>query len=49
MIKLIRKHTPIKLTPAFVVQKTNQYKVSKESVWNIDWLKGSLLDLSNGK
>ncbi len=49
MIKLIRKHTPIKLTPAFVAQKTNQYKTSKESVWNIDWLKGSLMDLSNGK
>ena len=49
MSKLIRKHPPVKLTSAFVAQKTNQYKASRKSVWNIDWLKEILMDLSNGK
>ena len=49
MIKLYRKHTPIKLTPTFVKDKTDQYKQTKEAVWNLDWLKESLLYLSNGK
>lgn len=49
MIKLSRKYTPVKLTPVFVQMKTEEYKVSKKSVWNIDWLKESLINLSNGK
>lgn len=49
MIKLDRKYTPIKLTPTFVKDKTEQYKQTKEAVWNLDWLKESLLELSNGK
>ena len=49
MIKLTRKHTPIKMTPTFVKEKTEEYKMSKKSVWNIDWLKASLMELSNGK
>lgn len=49
MIKLIRSYTPLKLTPAFVQSKTNQYKATKETVWNIDWLKDALKDLSCGK
>lgn len=49
MIKLTRLFTPIKLTPEFVNTKTEEYKQTKESVWNIDWLKESLKELSYGK
>lgn len=49
MIKLVRSFTPLKLTPAFVQLKTNLYKSTKEIVWNIDWLKDSLMQLSHGK
>lgn len=49
MIKLIISFTPLKLTPAFVQSKTEQYKATKETVWNIDWLKESLKELSYGK
>lgn len=49
MIKLIRKHIPIKLTPAFVSEKTAEYKKTKKNVWNIDWLKESLMELSYDK
>lgn len=49
MIKLLRRFTPIQLTPSFVKQKTLLYKSTKESVWNIDWLKDSLMELSHGK
>ena len=36
MIKLNRLYTPIKLTPAFVREKTDLYKTTREDVWNID-------------
>lgn len=49
MIKLVRRFMPLKLTPTFVQSKTDQYKATKEPVWNIDWLKDSLKDLSYGK
>lgn len=49
MIKLNRLYTPIKLTPAFVQEKTNLYKDTGKNVWNIDWLKDSLTNLSYGK
>lgn len=49
MIKLSRLYTPIELTPAFVKEKTEEYKLTKKSVWNIDWLKDSLKGLSHGK
>ena len=49
MIKLIRSFTPLKLTPAFVQSKTNLYKATQKTVWNIDWLKDSLKELSYGK
>lgn len=49
MIKLKRSLTPIKLTPDFVKAKTEEYKRTGNSVWNIGWLKDSLLDLSHGK
>lgn len=49
MIKLTRLYTPIKLTSNFVKNKTDEYKRTGKSVWNIDWLKESLMGLSHGK
>lgn len=49
MIKLSRLFTPRKLSPTFVKAKTDGYKQTKDSVWNIDWLKESLMELSYGK
>ena len=49
MIKLSRAFTPIRLNPAFVRAKTEEYKQTKESVWNIAWLKDCLKELSHGK
>lgn len=49
MIKLERKYTPIKLTPEFVIEKTKEFKDKDSNVWNIDWLKEALLDLSDKK
>jgi uncharacterized protein (TIGR02646 family) len=49
MIKLTRRFTPLKLTPSFVKIKTEHYKATKEKVWNIDWLKDALKELSYGK
>lgn len=49
MIKLERNITPFKLNPAFVTVQTNEFVNNSTNVWNIDWLKESLLDLSYGK
>lgn len=49
MIRLIRSFTPIKLSPSFVQEKTDLYKATGDSVWNIEWLKKALKDLSYGK
>jgi hypothetical protein len=49
MIKLNRNLTPILLTPIFVKQQTELFKLSGNNVWNVDWLKRNLLELSNGK
>lgn len=49
MIKLERNITPIKLTPGFVATQTAEFIANGTNVWNIDWLKESLLELSNGK
>jgi len=49
MIKLERNKTPILLTPAFVASQTAEFIAKGTNVWNIDWLKKSLLDLSHGK
>ncbi len=46
MIKLIRNFTPLKLTPAFVQSKTDQYKATQKPVWNIEWMKDALKELS---
>lgn len=49
MIKLNRNFTPIKLTPEFVKEKTKEYVTDGKAVWNLSWLKESLLNLSYGK
>jgi len=49
MIKIARNFTPIKLTPHFVSLKTDEFETTGNSVWKIDWLKESLLELSSKK
>lgn len=49
MIKLERNITPLNITPAFVASQTAEFIANATNVWNIDWLKESLLELSNGK
>ena len=49
MIKLERLNDPIKLTPAFVAAKTDEFKTMGASVWNIEWLKEALCALSHDK
>lgn len=49
MIKLQRSLPPDRLSEDFVHAKTEEYKQTKKSVWNIDWLKKSLMELSYGK
>ena len=49
MIKLTRNTAPDKLTEEFVKKGTEKYKNTKESVWNVDWLKEALLDMSSQK
>lgn len=46
MIKIVRNFTPIKLTPEFVSLKTEEFETTGNNVWNIDWLKESLKELS---
>ena len=47
MIKLTRNTAPDKLTEEFVKKGTEKYKNTKESVWNVDWLKEGRLDLKS--
>lgn len=49
MIKLNRNTTPLLLSPSFVKVKTQEFKDTSNNVWNIDWLKQSLLSLSYNK
>ncbi len=49
MIKLERNITPIKLTPDFITSQTLEFITNKTNVWNIEWLKDCLLELSFGK
>lgn len=49
MIKLERSYTPIKLSPSFIAINTADFKISGNNVWNIDWLKSALIDLSYNK
>lgn len=49
MIKLTRGAAPEKLTEQFVAEGTAKFKQTKASVWNVEWLKEALLDLSHKK
>ena len=49
MIKLTRGAAPEKLTDQFVAEGTAKFKQTKASVWNVEWLKEALLDLSHKK
>lgn len=49
MIKLERTSPPLKLTPVFVTTQTAEFIANETNVWNVDWLKESLLELSYGK
>ncbi|RDV15845.1 HNH endonuclease [Pontibacter diazotrophicus] len=49
MIGLKRTHSPIVLTPDFVSSQTRTFKVTGESVWNIEEVKKVLLELSFNK
>lgn len=49
MIKLERNFTPTFLTPSFVRTKTDEYKVTNSTVWDIEELKEALLKLSHSK
>ena len=50
MIKLELKPKPEKLTDELVKSKTEKYNADNtQQVWNIDWLKVAIADLSFGK
>lgn len=49
MIKLNKGNAPRQLTDSFISEQTERYKTTKESVWNVEWLKEALLKLSNNK
>lgn len=49
MIKLERGKKPVELTTALQKKLTDEYKSTKNSVWNIKFLKDSLLAMSNNK
>lgn len=49
MIKLERNISPVQLTPTFVRIQTDEFKLNKTNVWNLDWLKECLLEISYGK
>ncbi len=46
MIKLNRLFTPLGLSPAFIKAQTLEFKTNGTNVWNVNWLKESLLQLS---
>lgn len=49
MIKLERNITPLRLTPGFIKNQTDEFKKNSSNVWNLEWLKECLLQLSFGK
>lgn len=49
MIKLEKGVAPSQLSKEFVTRETERYKHTQESVWNLDWLKSALLELSHYK
>lgn len=49
MIKLTRSPKPVELTSSLEKELTERYKKTKESVWNLDFIKEGLLGYSNDK
>lgn len=49
MIKLDLPCKPIQLTTELQSHLTQEYKTTKKSVWNIDWLKKAIFNLAYGK
>jgi len=49
MIKLELAPCPARLTPEFQATKTQEFKDTGNSVWDIEWLKEAVFDLSFGK
>ncbi|MGL2999222.1 HNH endonuclease [Flavobacterium sp. RSSB_23] len=49
MIKLDRTPKPVELTAELQAKLTDEFKLTGKSVWNIDFIKNSLLDFSNNK
>jgi uncharacterized protein (TIGR02646 family) len=49
MIKLELAPKPEQLTEEFQRDRTERFKSTGESVWNIPWLKDALLNMSHGK
>lgn len=49
MIKLELNPCPAQLTPEFQAEKTQEFKSTGNSVWNIDWLKEAVFNMAFGK
>ncbi|ASA26336.1 HNH endonuclease [Paenibacillus donghaensis] len=49
MIKVERSEAPAKLTAEKVKELTEEYKKTEKNVWNQDYIKKALLDMSNNK
>jgi len=49
MIKLELHACPAQLTPELQAELTQEFKNTEKSVWNIDWLKDAVFNLSFGK
>lgn len=49
MIKVQRSEPPAKLTAEKVKELTEEYKKTEKNVWNQDYIKEALLDMSNNK
>lgn len=49
MIKLNRTPKPVELTTAVQVKLTDEFKLTRKSVWNVSYIKKGLLGFSNDK
>ncbi|EHB50138.1 MULTISPECIES: HNH endonuclease [Paenibacillus] len=49
MIKVERTKCPSELTEDIKQALTQEYKTSKKNVWNVDYIKNALLEMSNNK
>lgn len=49
MIKINRTEAPTNLTAKLAREKTAEFQITKQSVWNYPWLKNALMEMSHGK